>query len=71
MGRTSIRTPAKSGFQQTVSGEVFGQGDRGSLTLANPGSWLGHKSLRPKREELLKGYRIRFVTDFPPGWSNA
>src|SRR5713101_439807 len=26
MGRTSIRTPAKSGFHQTVSGEVFGQG---------------------------------------------
>src|ERR1700730_15390769 len=26
MGRTSIRTPAKSGFQQAISEGVFGQG---------------------------------------------
>jgi len=43
MGRTSIRTPAKSGFHQTVSGEVFGQGISEGRPLAHPGCWLGRK----------------------------
>ena len=41
------------GFNKPFPERFLARGDRGSLTLANPGSWLG-TSLLPNREKLLK-----------------